>query len=523
ENNGLQLVAHDPTPGKEFLASRDERFRPVHLATGPDGALYVADMYRGLVEHGAYITPYLRDQTLKRKLVKPINRGRIWRIVPANWTPSQPKKLSVASGEELITLLSHPNGWHRDMAQRLLVERGDKSISKLLTSLALKGDNQYARLHALWTMEGLKLLVPEMLFQLLQDPNPLIAATALRLLEPIARENKSVRVKLEKELIKIWQNASIKQILQIALTANILDQKVSNQLLAGITERYDTSALLRDAVLSSLQDHELTFLQTLWKSSSWQRHEPAKEIFLEMLTTSIIRKRDAAELTSLLSMLNENKDSFGWKEKAVLTGISIQSKNVTTKAIALQSTPTILTHKDIIYHPSRLRDLMALFEWPGRIVDTVSVQTQNPLNESERKQFVLGRQLYLTTCAGCHGTDGNGLNRFAPSLIGSDWVLGDKKRLVLVVLHGMEGPVEVNGKVYDAPEILPVMPAHSTLDDGSISSILTYIRNEWGNSAGAVSTRVVGRTRVTSQGRTIPWTAAELNKHIRGSTANDDK
>ena len=101
--------------------------------------------------------------------------------------------------------------------------------------------------------------------------------------------------------------------------------------------------------------------------------------------------------------------------------------------------------------------------------------------------------------------------------------MGDKRRLALIVLHGMEGPVEVNGKVYDAPEILPVMPAHSPLDDASISSILTYIRNEWGNSAGAVSGRLVGRTRVTSQGRTMPWTAAELNKHMSQTNDNDDR
>ena len=115
-----------------------------------------------------------------------------------------------------------------------------------------------------------------------------------------------------------------------------------------------------------------------------------------------------------------------------------------------------------------------------------------------------------------------GLNRFAPPLIGSDWVLGNKKRLALIVLHGMEGPVEVNGKLYDAPDILPVMPAHSTLDDGSISSILTYIRNEWGHSAGPVSTRTVGKTRHTSQGRVVPWTAAELNKHMLESKDTDE-
>ena len=78
----------------------------------------------------------------------------------------------------------------------------------------------------------------------------------------------------------------------------------------------------------------------------------------------------------------------------------------------------------------------------------------------------------------------------------------------------MEGPIEVNGKRYDAPEILPVMPSHSTMDDADIASILTYIRNEWGNAGGAVSRRTVGMTRVTSQGRVVPWTAAELNKYI---------
>jgi mono/diheme cytochrome c family protein/glucose/arabinose dehydrogenase len=522
EQKGLLLMAHDPTPGKEFLASTDERFRPVHLATGPDGALYVADMYRGLVQHGTYMTPYLREQTVKRKLVQPVNRGRIWRIVPENWKPSGPKKLSGASSEELITMLSHPDGWYRDMAQRLLIERGDKNISKPLTDLALKGDNPLGRFHALWTMEGLKLINPELLFQLLQDPNPLVSTTAVRLIEPIAKENKDVRKKLGEQLLKICVNAPIQQILQITLSANTLDEKISHQLLAGIAERYDTSALIRDAMLSSLQNQEFSFLQKLWKSSFCERREPAKEIFLEMLTTSIVRKKDPAELTSLLSMLDV-KDSFGWKEKVVLTGISIQGKNATMKPVRLSSAPRILTRPDIKNEQPQLHALMAMFEWPGHVADTTHVQTQHPLNEIAQKQFVAGRQLFLSTCSGCHGTDGAGLNRFAPPLIGSDWVLGNEKRLVLVVLHGLEGPVEVEGKRYDAPAILPVMPAHSTLDDGSIAAILTYIRNEWSNNAGPVSGRTVSTTRNTSQGRVVPWTAAELNKHIAQTKATSNK
>jgi mono/diheme cytochrome c family protein len=151
------------------------------------------------------------------------------------------------------------------------------------------------------------------------------------------------------------------------------------------------------------------------------------------------------------------------------------------------------------------------------------VQKKNPLNDEEQKLFALGRQYYLTTCSGCHGSDGGGLNRFAPPLAGSDWVTGDEKRLALIILHGIEGPIDVAGKVYDAPAILPVMPALSTMDDAAITAIMMYIRNEWGNDAGPVSRRTVGTARITSQGRVMPWKAAELKKYVSEASANSAK
>ena len=100
-------------------------------------------------------------------------------------------------------------------------------------------------------------------------------------------------------------------------------------------------------------------------------------------------------------------------------------------------------------------------------------------------------------------------------------MLGNEKRLALILLHGLEGPIEINKRVYDAPDILPVMPAHSTMDDGSLTAILTYIRNEWGNNAGPMGRRTVSTTRITSQGRVIPWTAKELNKHIQDTKTDE--
>lgn len=518
--NGILISAKDPHPGREFLASTDERFRPVHQTTGHDGALYVADMYRGLIQHKAYVTPYLRDQSINRNLVMPVNRGRIWRIVPADWKPAKPIKLSKASTNELMLELSSPDGWHRDMAQRLLVERNDKTVGPALTDLALKGENQLGRFHALWTLEGLKLSNPEMLLGLIADPNALVKTTALRLLEPLAKTDKAVRQKLEQRLLTQWETAPIEQILQMTFTAGILDSKVSHPLLAGIVNKYGSTALIRDAALSSLQNQEFAFLQTLLKTPQWQTHEPAKEIFLEMLTTSIVRKRNPAELSATLTLLN--KTPLGWQEKAVLTSLAIQG-STTKKPIKLASAPQLLARSNSGLEPARLENLAALFEWPGHTAVKANATQKSLLNEDEQKLFAAGRQLYLSTCSGCHGTDGAGLNRFGPPLIGSDWVLGDEKRLALVLLHGMEGPVEVAKKVYDVPDILPVMPSHSTMDDASITSILMYIRNEWGNNAGPIGRRTVAMTRVTSQGRVVPWTAKELNKYILEAKATDGK
>ncbi len=521
EEKELSLTARDPHPGQEFLASTDERFRPVHLATGPDGALYVADMYRGLIQHSAYVTPYLREQTLARKLDQPVHRGRIWRIVPKNWKPGKIPKLSKASSDELIRELSNPDGWHRDLAQRLLVERNDPRTVPALTELArTAGAHPLGRFHALWTLDGLKKNTPDLLLSLLADPNVLVGTTAVRLLEPVAKTNETVRGNLQTALLRSWEKAPVQQVLQMALSAQALDQPAAHALLAGIVERYGASPLIRDAALSSLFHQEFAFLQRLWNAPTWQNQQPEREIFLEMLATAIVRNGNPTELTALLTMLNV--ESLGWREKAALTGLAMGS-TAKTKPVVLAKPPRLLTRADGAVEPSRQRALATLFDWPGHVADRASASVKNPLSDSDQKLFALGRQHYLSTCAGCHGTDGAGLNRFAPPLIGSDWVLGDEKRLALILLHGMEGPVEVAKRVYDVPAILPVMPAHSTMDDGALTAILTYIRNEWGNGAGPVSRRTVGMTRITSQGRVVPWTAAELNRYVAQSKPADGK
>jgi len=103
------------------------------------------------------------------------------------------------------------------------------------------------------------------------------------------------------------------------------------------------------------------------------------------------------------------------------------------------------------------------------------------------------------------------MSRFAPPLQHSEWVNGEDYKLAMILLHGMEGPVTVNGKEYDIPDILPSMPSFSTLQDQDIAAIATYIRNSWGHSNPAVSGRLVGGVRFRTQGKIQPWKAGELD------------
>ena len=157
-------------------------------------------------------------------------------------------------------------------------------------------------------------------------------------------------------------------------------------------------------------------------------------------------------------------------------------------------------------------NLEKLFSWPGKPKEITD--SKENLIEIDQMVMASGRQKYINLCASCHGTQGEGMSRFAPPLKHSEWVTGDKEKLAMILLHGMEGPIVVNGKEYGIPEILPNMPSFSTLQNEDIAAISTYIRNSWGNSAEAISNGTVGKIRFRTQGKITPWSSAELDSFI---------
>ena len=509
EKNGI-LQAYDPHPQREFLASTDERFRPTQMALGPDGALYIADMYHGIIQHGSYMTPYLKDQNVKRKLDAPIHMGRIWRIVPKGKKLKKVQALHQASGPALISFLSHPDGFYRDMAQRLLIERQDKSLIPELKKIVKKNTSTLGRLHAMWTLEGMQAADAAFLSSFISEENSLIKNNALRLL---GQKPNTPTAALDEKLLAVALRAKPTEAYQLALSVHLASPKSQQKILGILLSQHIHSGLLRDAVMSSLWNREYEFLSYLISLKNWVEPTADKEIMLEMITSAVVKKGKESEIKDLLALI-DSKEPFTWKEKVLLTSLAIQAPNrKDLKPIQLAAMPAIFKEKNKILDDNKWIVLENMFHWPQKTMVSQK-DSKSFLDEKSLIQFAEGRQKYLATCSGCHGVDGKGINRFAPPLRGSEWVLGDATTLSLIVLHGMEGPMVVAGKKYDAPAILPVMPAHSTMGDADIAAILTYIRNEWGNQAEPVASRFVYSTRNVSQGRVYPWKINEIKKYV---------
>ncbi|MFN5961306.1 MAG: c-type cytochrome, partial [Verrucomicrobiota bacterium] len=127
----------------------------------------------------------------------------------------------------------------------------------------------------------------------------------------------------------------------------------------------------------------------------------------------------------------------------------------------------------------------------------------------------LGANVFLRDghCATCHQKTGAGLDPIYPPLANSVWVTGSEERLTKLVLHGLWGPIEVNGKTYDPAKGIPPMTQFAALlKDEEIAAVLTYVRNSWGNQADPVKAETVKKVREATKDRSIFWSPEELLK-----------
>ena len=175
----------------EFIASSDANFRPVNSASGPDGTLYLVDMHRGVVQESAWVPEgsFIHNAIKHYSLDQNVQRGKIYRVRHKDFEPGPRPNMLDETASQLVEHLSHPNGWWRDEAQKLLIIKGDRSVLPKLRKMATDETNPLGRLHALWTIEGFEAIDLDLLKLIYNDGDPRVRAAAIRMTEPFFHDD----------------------------------------------------------------------------------------------------------------------------------------------------------------------------------------------------------------------------------------------------------------------------------------------------------------------------------------------
>lgn len=291
----------------EFVRSRDIWFRPVQMTIGPEGALYVADMYREVIEHPASLPAELKSQL---DLNSGNDRGRIYRVVPSDYQYSAPASLQDASLTDLVDSLESENIWRRLTASRLLYERQDPSCVPLLRTLLSQAKSPVGRLAALYALAGQRALTDDDLIRGLVDEHPQVRRHALRLSEPRLVDSAALR----KSVLALGDDSSEIVQFQLALTAGELPRDDAARVLANLLIRHADRPDIVSAAFTSMSSNAGLVLKQLLANSEWSRSAQASNI-LELIVGQIMRRNDSQELAvvvgALEAALREGADGTG--------------------------------------------------------------------------------------------------------------------------------------------------------------------------------------------------------------------
>lgn len=408
----------------EIVASTDERFRPVNLYTAPDGSLYILDLYHGILQHRVYVTTYLRNQLVSRGLDKNNNdKGRIYRLKYTSGKLDSTPKMDSMSSAKLVPYLAHANGWWRDTARRLIVQRNDKSVAPAIESLISSSSDHKAQINALWTLEGLNVVTLSAVQSGLESSHKKVKVNAISVSEKLpVKDHEAMAVILE----NLQSSADYEIAIQLALTAGTIKSAKSLVLLKTIlTSKLGGKTYMREAVISGLYGREKAFEASLGSD---------------------------------------------FKDKKFLGMLKKVGK------------------------------------------DMKVASNYSKLSKEGKSLFKKGEELFFgkATCFACHGPDAQGLPNIGPPIVKSEWVTGNTDRLVSILLHGMMGPLKVNGKSYNPPLPMPGLGANPMFKDADLAAISTFIRNHFGNKASVVTAKDVAAVRKKTEGQAGPYQAKDI-------------
>lgn len=265
-NQQGKIVLKNVYDEKEFIAATDMNFRPVHSATGPDGCLYIVDMYRGIIQESNWTREgsYLREVAVRKGLDKNIGRGRIYRLVHEDFAPDAAPKMLDEPTEKLVEYLYHPNGWWRDNTQKLIILRGDQSVVPALKEIATdqpsmvdhltfwkKSPETITKIHALWTLEGLGAMDKDVLFEALQDKAPEVRKTTIWISDAYLKKGDT---EVLNKLLTMKDDPSADVRIQLVSSLRFGKTAQSKATIQEMMEKYADNEMLMAAARKSLEE-----------------------------------------------------------------------------------------------------------------------------------------------------------------------------------------------------------------------------------------------------------------------------
>jgi putative heme-binding domain-containing protein len=297
ESHGVGLLAYRADEHREFITSDEVWFRGVQLNNAPDGCLYVADMYREILEHPQSIPPMIKKHL---DLNSGAELGRIYRVAPVGFRQPRPVRLSKLPTAELVALLAHANGWHRTTASRLLYERQDRAAIAPLERLAAQSPSPLGRMHALYALDGLGALTAETVAPRLADPHPRVRQHAVRLAERVLGRSAAVRARL----CAMAGDDDMQVRYQLAFTLGEMPGPEATAALARVAARDADDKWIRLAVLSSCLGRAGDLFARLAADRAAWRARGDAGLLLEQLAEQAGAQGYAAQTAAVLKALD---------------------------------------------------------------------------------------------------------------------------------------------------------------------------------------------------------------------------
>lgn len=325
----------------EFIASSDEWSRPVQVRNGPDGALYICDMYRRFIDHAIFFPDEFAETNYMRA---GLDHGRIWRLVPKNALPRKIKPLP-DSNAELVRLLTHDNAWQRTHAQRLLIERRATEVIPAIHALLAGRSSARGRVHALWTLKGLGSLTSDQLAHALRDTDPGVVETAIALSNPDGETDQLIE-------IANGHNERLRFLATVALGGSSVDlHHVIGPILSGSGL---ADPWIRAAILSARNPRSASLAVNVLKgvgrvSGASSSHSDDVLDFLKACVAETTARGDLDGLRLVVAQIDPKEP--GYSDAAVVQGLvmGLSRGSVAAKSLfdLLQDPPAPLTRLDL--------------------------------------------------------------------------------------------------------------------------------------------------------------------------------